>query len=380
MFTISFIAKANEGNFVYTYFPDKNISLSIIERVNLTIFPNLVQDAINKGKIKIFKTNNDPNVQFIVNYINPGDKILLNTKESITVTPILQDDSNIEKFKTLLSTLIKKNIGQQFYPFVGIRQQDRSKYYGLLKKEDLYKLTPDLQNLPLNKKELLQYPVSNKLTIIYAFCPKDRKELCTISIRHHAKWVLDHTGNIKKFNGLALSEIGFLENKSLRIAYSGDTPQGIYGLWASMFSSQKYFGCLPRIDIDLNTIPINGHAYNIFSYLLEDIIPSAALEDYWVNELALAYAMGRNLFRIHANPQPGTKCYEYKPPSSSVTYTPSTGCLVVGDDMSVFFATLVKLGIFTDYYSNLDCNENIPIQWHAGKQIGKAFLIVKDTD
>ncbi len=372
--------QAIEDNCVYNYLPKDKINLNIIERVNLSVFPNLVRDAILHGEIKVFNINNDPAVQFIHSYIQPGDKILLNKEEIFELT-VIESNNEKGKFANLLYSLTHKNVKKKFHPFVGIRQDDRAKYYGFIAIEQLDKLTADLISQPLSKDALLNYSKNNKLTILYALCPKNRQGLCAITIKHHGKWLLDANKKMKKFSAIALSVREYFDsNKSLRILPTSDTPQGIYGLWGSMFSSKQYFGGVPRIDIDLNSIPLNGHAYNIFSYLLEDIIPNAALEDYWLNELPLAYAMGRSLFRLHANAVENVKPSDYAAIDSNLKYLPSQGCIVLGEAMAEFFNTLVKLGIFVDRYSKLDYKYDGPTQWHAAKNLGKAFIIIKDVD
>ena len=382
-FILCTLARAEiiENNFVYNYLPEENINLEIIERVNLDTFSRLVREEIQSGKIKVFRHNKNPAIKFVYGNIYPGDKILLNKEEVFELIVSRQSyKDKILKIKSMFVSLLK--LKKQFIPFVGIHKHDGSKYYGLIERKEIHKLTPVKVNNSISQEKIINHSTSNKLTIIYAFCPKNRKNICEMTIKHHGKWITDKNGNKKTYYALALSKReSFDKNKSLRIMIDGDTPQGIYGIWASMFSSNPNFGCIPRIDIDLNTVPINGYNYNIFAALLDELVPPDSWEDYWINEWPLAYAMGRSLIRIHANPTEDADdvCY-YNPPFGNNKYACSSGCLNLGSEMKGFFDTLIKLGIFSDQYANLSCDINdTDIYWDISNACGKTFLIVMDV-
>jgi hypothetical protein len=365
----SLSAEAQIKSHMFRFSSNLNDKIPIIERVNLATFPNLVREAIAEKKIIVHKENRNPNVQFIYSYISYNDKILLNQEEVVSIAVNSSNTgTNFEK--------------QKYIPFIGFHHHDRAKYYGLLPVNFIKKLSPSDKQISKPIDILLNHSTNDKLTIVYGLCPKDRLEVCDITVKHKGKWVRDKNNNVKHFKALAQSKRENVNsNYSYRLADNSDTPQGVYGLWASMFSSHSDFGCQPRIDIDLNAIPINGYRYSIFSTIIEELVPASLLEEYWINELPLAYAMGRSLFRIHANPIENQKPCDYVTPTSKLQFARTSGCLNMGNEMSEFYSLMMKLGVFNEPYTGLDCNDKHPIQWHAttNERFGKAFLIIKDV-
>jgi hypothetical protein len=170
-------------------------------------------------------------------------------------------------------------------------------------------------------------------------------------------------------------------NVSYRVPTGSDTPQGIYYLWASMFTENPLFGGVPRIDIDAATPPINSYPYNINSYLLSELVPDSSLNDYWINEWPLAYKLGRVFLRIHANTLDENDPFNYKTPITQLSFRASDGCINVGKNMMPLLEKLMEHGVFSkeNIVKTEGANPN-SLGWKVSGQLGRAFLILKDED
>lgn len=361
LFLISFSIHASEMRIT-------NNPINIIERVNLSIPAKEVNKAISEQAIEVFENNQTPSVQFIASKIYPEDKILLNRKEKICLSVNFINAKN-------------KQEENDYIPFVGFRKHDDSKYYGLLPAKALKQLHV-VKKTETKPEKILNHASNQNLTIVYALCPKNRKEVCEVTVKHQGDWVKNENGEMKRFKALAHSKREYSNSEhSQRLINNSDTPQGIYGLWASMYSDHLEFGHKPRIDIDLNALPINGYPFDIFGFTLSELLPPDSLEDYWVNELPLAYALGRNLFRIHGNPLEVEKS-DYTTPNTQLKFAKSHGCLNFGEQIGEFYELMRTLGIFEHSYQYKDKDtRKTNIQWHPAKRdkFGKSFLIVKDV-
>ncbi|MCB1197223.1 MAG: hypothetical protein KDK51_02550 [Deltaproteobacteria bacterium] len=263
---------------------------------------------------------------------------------------------------------------KMYIPFVQIDVKNLRSQYGLLSAGDLSKgtLSPATRNI--STEDILQYKVDPKATILYAICPPDRSEVCTLKIKHAGKWVQDN-GQDFSMQVLARSrrERGDAA-KSQRLLKDGDTPQGIYQLWGSLFTTDKKFGAYPRIDIDGMRPPMYFEKTDLQNFTR--VVPQAVFADYWIHEFAMAHALGRYLFRIHDNSVDPNFPNTYTTPITKKIFRASAGCLNTGDQIHKLLTVLHKLGIF----SQKQIQNNQPYGRLPSLDPQNTFLVVIDQE
>lgn len=258
-------------------------------------------------------------------------------------------------------------------PFVSVDPQSMTSSYGLAPASELVKGTYQQVTRQTSTEQILSYDVDPKATVVYVTCPQDRNELCSLRIKHKGKWHVDKNGAPFELKVLARSrrERG-APNKSQRLIKDGDTPQGIYHLWGTMFTEHRKFGAVPRIDIDGMQPPLNfEHAH---SPNFTRVVPRQVFQDYWVHEFPLSFALGRYLFRIHDNSVDPDFPDTYTTPKTQKTFRASAGCINTGSNMDILLSTLQKMGVVD--------KKQISTQKRYGRleiqNVQDAFLIVLD--
>jgi len=285
-------------------------------------------------KIKISDENTGPEVMFVRKMMARGDCVLTRPGETQTLKVEGKGDTSL-------------------VPIVFLRKKDAAKHFGFITPDDYAKLQTDPTYEELTAESLLNYRGRHRdLTVLYVLCPSDRLTACTLKIRHKGKWLK------KQFKVLAKAQ------SRQRIGLGGDTPQGIYHFWATMFENDVGFGGLPRIDLDASLPPLNAYPYEMNRYVLEEMIPPAALNDYWVNEWALAYRLGRVHLRLHGSQDPNR---------------PTEGCLNCGMKTGEILQVLVEIGALAkDQILPQPPDDPKTLGWRVAPGLGKTFVVVKD--
>jgi hypothetical protein len=148
-----------------------------------------------------------------------------------------------------------------------------------------------------------------------------------------------------------------------------------------MFTENPIFGGVPRIDLDAAMPPLNAYPYNLNSYLLSELIPASSFQEYWVNEWPLAYKLGRVFLRVHANTIDEKNPSNYNTPKTQLSYRTTDGCINVGSQMTPLLDRLIDLGVFKkENVLKIEGATSSPLGWKVADQIGKAFLILKDSE
>lgn len=299
--------------------------------------------SLSRGQIKVEPENSGPRTQFVQKQTEPGDCLLFNDSET-----------------TQLAVEPLGNVSVQ--PAILFRAADGAKLFGLIETKSLPGLKPSAHAETPEKALMAHLLRQRDLSFLYVLCPKRRDGACRLTIRHKGKWISEK-GKKLEYRVLAKAT-----QSRGRVLPGGDTPQGIYYLWATMFTEEPAFGSAPRVDLDANFPPLNAHPYEIHSYLLSRLIPDEARNDYWVNEWPLAYRLGRIHLRIHGNAS-GTR-EEFKT---------TAGCLNAGERTQELLSKLEGLGLLATASSRTR-NQSDPssLGWRVSPALGRAFLIVRD--
>jgi hypothetical protein len=299
--------------------------------------------------------NDGVDVQFMNYQLTVGDCVLGNPIEQrslyVAGDTRLRQDTTESLFDALVRFAIEfKNIFQSrqlqiLQPVVLFRKSDDAKLFGYVLATEYAALTTS-ESKELTPEGLLDYtPAHQDLTLLYLLCPKTRDEVCTLSFKHKGKWV-EKNGRRLEFKVLARSQRNENPTTSYRITSGGDTPQGIYYLWASMYTESLSFGGVPRVDLDASQLPVNAMPYNLNSLVLDQIVPQSALNDYWLNEYPLAFKLGRNNLRLHDDTLDPQRPPTYTTPETKLSFRPTAGCINAGHQITQILAVLTELGVF----------------------------------
>lgn len=316
-------------------------------------------------KIEVKETNESAGVQFVAHPMNEGDCLLMNQAETVTLEVARGS----------------KRVSEALVPSVYFRKVDGAKLFGLVPRSALQKMREEKKHHETATSDVLRFEGKHKdLTLLYVICPKARDEVCLLTFKQNGRWVKQpKTGRNVEFPVFARAKRE--SDASTRLFPNGDTPQGIYYIWATMFNDDIAFGGVPRIDLDSAMPPINAHPYNLNSYLLSEIVPKGALGQYWLNEWPLAYRLGRIHLRLHGTKVSPSSPNAYVTPKTKLCFRPTEGCINTGDRTAEILAVLVKLGVFekgdTLPRKQADASK---LGWRVSPLLGKAFLIVKDED
>ena len=358
--------------------------LEVIERVNsLKPTDQLTSQDLYEKKINVHESGfSESNAFFLNSRLKQGDQILYNLDEAeeFTVTTSLESVS-----------IVKKEI---LIPYVSWAALDKKKTFGFISKNilDRASLKPVVES-NISISQIVNYDIGQN-TVLYVICPKNRKNLCKLSIKHHNKWVRDNKGKVITLDAIAKSRSEFHKNKNLstRIGSLRDTPQGVYIMWATMLSDDRMFGLLPRIDLDSSgshypPIPVFGfYQYSLFSSIIEQIMPSEVQMQYWFNELPLAYALGRSAIRIHTNTldtkDEDGKNKEYFKSSKGQKFYYTAGCINLGNNMPKFLKIMNDLKVFDEDYkknNKISPSTGKELSWNVINNLGRVFIVVIDN-
>ncbi|MCB0403516.1 MAG: hypothetical protein KDD51_01935 [Bdellovibrionales bacterium] len=326
--------------------------------------------------LPIHARNSGPSVNLVLNKIHSGDCVQYEPQEAAEFSLQFSEEGNL--FKSLGKIFGVGNSIQKpkLVPVVYWKKQDESRHFGLMDLKNLETLH-DVTTRETPIKELLAYPTDKRFTVLYVLCPKDRKAVCHLEIRHKGKWVNDPKSG-KRLRYPVLGRSNRNGDLSQRILFGGDTPQGIYYLWGTMFTADPVFGNEPRIDLDANMPPVNSYVYELNSPVLDGLVPESARKDYWIHEWPLAYKLGRSYLRIHTNPEIMGKKSAAVAQEDSL-FNPTQGCLNAGPSMKGLLETLVRLGIVRkDQIHTPEPATSPTLGWKVIPKIGNVFLIVRD--
>ncbi len=345
-------------------------SIDIIKRVNVT--SNLqknINQQINASSITVYAKNHDIKVAFINDKLRINDTVLLNLDEKQLIN--IKNSNSLE--------IIKDNL----IPIIYWSGREMRKEFGFISLKKI-KFLKEVKYDPVSVNDILKHHTPG-MTVVYVLCPHRRDNLCRIMIKHNDQWIKNSKDDILVLHGIARSRYNINYNRddssSIRLAPNSDTPQGIYGLYASILSEDPLFGLMPRIDLDMSSgfsiSPINGFPYNIFSSVVDALVPKNAQQDYWVNEWPLAYALGRSAIRIHTNPSNIDKDKFYMH-FDKRSFHRTSGCINLESDLSVFLNILKKIGVFNNNYAiGYKSNSSIG-EYVIANNIGYNFVIVLD--
>jgi len=298
-----------------------------------------LNERLHAGKLSFADENTGPEVQFVRKVMVAGDCVLGRPEETQTI-------------------IVEGKGSTALMPIVFLRKRDAAKHFGFMLPENFAKLRAVPTYEELTTPSLLNYRGRHRdLTVIYVLCPAGRETACRLRIRHKGLWV-KQKGKTAEFPVLAKGQ------HRRRTGLNGDTPQGVYHFWATMFESETGFGGLPRIDLDASLPPLNAYPYEMNRYVLEEIIPPAALQDYWVNEWPLAYRLGRNHLRLHGSEDPNR---------------PTEGCINLGKRTQELLDLFVSLGLLVkDQVQTRPPEDPKTLGWRVAPGLGKTFVVVKD--
>lgn len=344
-------------------------------------------DLFYRSQIHVRQTT-DPSTLFTFSEVHSGDCVLLNPveKQEITVKtdsslPHLRIESTFYKLRRWFSeAMIKKSEKKELYPVIYFSKKFQSKQFGWMDPQVLSLFTKTESPKETSVDAILNYSVpKSNLTLLYLICPSNRDEVCELTIKKNGKWILGKGHQKLKIPVLARSKRINMD-RSYRLRSESDTPQGIYPLFATLYSENLGFGKLPRFDLDALLVPINGWNYPMFSELLSQIVPAKVADEYWANEWPLAYAIGRTLIRIHANSLENAP--SYTTPQSHQTFIATRGCLnLVQGQMQLLLKTLADLGVLTPNQASPVANPDPKtLEWKAAAGLGRTFVIVKDQN
>lgn len=330
-------------------------SVVFCERRPFSSFSSALNEQMMSRKIDLSEKG-----FFNLTNLEKGDRVLLNPKE--------------------VTTLEIKGYLSKAQPAVVFRKKENKHSFGFLLGEfegGLQKRSSSLEGVPLS--EILAMPASS-MTVIYAIFPPDRKSLGSVFVKQKGRWIRDRkTGKIKIWKGIAQSrrhEQG-LETQS-RLLPKSDTPQGIYEIRGAMLCNHPGFGGIPRLDLDGSGIrePLKEIKRELTKPLLDQLLPPASHQEYWIYEWPLAFALGRYALRIHANAF-DQKIHFYQ---GNAEFTQTSGCLNLGKEMTSFLETLRQIEVFDQTYNPQEVSlSSQPIQWTVSPRWkDRVFLVVKD--
>ncbi len=330
--------------------------------------------TLQEGKI-LFSTR-EGDALFHMTRMEPGDCVLLNLQETMRLAPV--DVSSVSEPSGSRNGIRRTT----FLPAVFFVQQDRSKHYGLIAKEALRLLRPVKKAGETTTEAIVNAEVDPDLLLVYITCPPDRNSPCDLRVKQNNRWLLDKkTGKQFHLPVLARSiRNGQANRGTRRVWINHDTPQGIYTIWGAVTGggNSPWFRTA-RIDLDAALPPINAQPYPVNSFLLSRIIPTEALDDYWVNEWPLAYSLGRIALRI----APGD--FEAKQPLSQqasfggTLFHPTHGCVNTGERQEQLLQLLIEAGVFRQE-DIVNSPGDAGKRWSVSPNLGKAFVILKDRN
>ena len=134
---------------------------------------------------------------------------------------------------------------------------------------------------------------------------------------------------------------------------------------AALAADEKVLASL-SLDLDASLPPLNAYPYEMNRYVLEEIVPPAALNDYWLNEWPLAYRLGRVHLRLHGSQDPNR---------------PTEGCLNCGVKTGEILQLLVELGALAkEQILPRPPEDPKTLGWKVAPGLGKTFVVVKDLN
>jgi hypothetical protein len=330
--------------------------------------------TLQQGKV-LFSTRKG-DALFHTTRIAPGDCVLVNFEEAMRLIP--KDTSSASQ------PSVEQEGGSKItlFPAVFWVQRNGAKHYGLIAEKTLRRLRLVNKTRETATDVIVNAKTDPDLVLMYILCPSDRNSPCDLTVKQKGTWLLDkNTGKQFHLPVLARSiRNGKANRGTRRVRINHDTPQGIYTIWGAVTGggNSPWFQTA-RIDLDAALPPINAQPYPLNSFLLSRIIPTEALDDYWVNEWPLAYSLGRIALRI----APGD--FEAKQPLGQqasfggTLFHPTHGCVNTGDQQGQLLQILIEAGVFRreDVVTPLEDSEK---RWSVSSKLGKAFVIIKDRD
>ncbi len=266
---------------------------------------------------------------------------------------------------------------REYVPAVLYRLTSKRRHYGLFP-VDAFSKTTMIDNRELGMGDLRRHleKNANDLTVLLVSCPRNRSESCSLEIFDRGQWMqtAGRKFQLPLFGRSKVSEIK--EKPYARITSGSDTPQGIYPLLGLQDNRDPRMGAQARLSIDFCEDPINfGSHLGRDAQLLKSFLPLSHHEDYWVQEFALAHAMGRCGIRLHAanlSPAEDTPLFRKTDEEFNATH----GCLNLGKDgMEKLISALETIGVFTR--TQLIETEKTG-HWQSPSRPGRVFVLVKD--
>lgn len=332
-------------------------------------------------KIVVHRKNDSVDVQFVQAQLSPGDCLLFNRSEEVGLEVASAGGKGESVWKSLRAGA-GKTAKRKLMPMVLYQAKDKAKRFGLIDKSILSGMVRDRRYREIDMGRILEYAPrgQDKLTILYVACPRHRNRPCNLTIKHRGKWVKDAKGGRFKIQVLARSKREAGDGRtSYRTLTGGDTPQGIYTIWASMYSKSPAYGGVPRIDIDGAHPPINAAMYDQNAFLMSHIVPPESFDQYWINELPLAYKLGRVYLRIHSD-EVAFASLNNKSANTAERFRPTSGCINAGANMSALLRKLTEIGVFTRVGINKTKKRELPLGWRISPSFGRVFMVVKDIE
>ncbi len=351
-----------------------------------TTFSNIkINQQINQKQIVVDDRKNvETTSYFSVSNIIKGDCLLFNPHEELTLNVKTMEDYSPWHHFLSGTNHLEKLEPKNLIPIVHYKFKNKARAYGYLETKHLSSLLKK-EIAEMSTEELLDHPLPKKIVVVYIICDKERLKTCELAIKEGQKWIKKFPQKSKTIPVLARSRRDSEiinkkdKNTSYRISVRGDTPQGIYYLWASMFSENLAFGNITRIDMDATYPPINSFSYEINRFTLEALVPLNALDNYWIQEWPLAFNLGRNTLRLHDNSLSTTASTNFLPINSNDSYQPTDGCINTGRMMKNLLSALVDLKIFkVEELSDVDLSKGL--NWKVCPKLGQVFIIIKDTN
>jgi len=356
------------------------IPLIIVKNPGSTLSNININKMLNHGELVVDKrivVNEVASMAlFKEDFLAKGDCLLLNLQEESLISVMLLE--SYLPWHSFFSGVKSKAItnNQNLVPVIIKRFQDQSRHFGYIPTNQLEQLEKISIN-ELKTSELIQHKIPADLFVIYILCDQKREKSCEVKMRKGNRWLKTRT----KLDVLARSRREsptiIDKNNSYRITINGDTPQGIYYLWGSLFTDNPVFGNIHRLDLDAAFAPINSYIYEINRYLLEQLVPSNSLNDYWIQEWPLAFNLGRNSLRLHDNSLDSVKPNNFLTKDTEIPFRTTDGCINTGRNMKYILDILLAEKIISaEDLSSI--SEPEKLNWKALKNLGKSFIIVKD--
>ncbi|MEZ4752614.1 MAG: hypothetical protein R3B54_18850 [Bdellovibrionota bacterium] len=321
--------------------------------------------------------NTSPSVSMVLKKLHPGDCVVFEPEEAAELAIRFPENSNFFKNLGKIFGIGANGEKMKLVPVVYWKKRDESRHFGLMDVASLNSL-PKVPVRETSLKELLAYSTDKRFTVLYVLCPKNRESVCQLEIRHKGNWLKDPKTR-KRLSFPILGRSNRTGEKSQRILFGGDTPQGIYYVWGTMFTADPVFGNAPRIDLDASMPPINSYVYELNSPVLDGLVPRSARDDYWIHEWPLAYKLGRAYLRIHTNPAEMEKKSSTAVAHEDKLFNPTQGCLNAGASMKGLIDTLVGIGVIRrEQIRTPEPATSKTLGWKVVPGIGNVFVIVRD--